>query len=92
MTDVADTPLPSQLWKQLSAERKLEAADAFWRDENAAAEQAELLATIALRIKFRTKSVAAMPQRYTASKTQRSQWARRSHWLGIDFNGGPRIY
>ena len=61
MADLADTPLPSQLWKQLSAERKLEAADAFWRDENAAAEQAELLATIALRIKFRIKSVAAMP-------------------------------
>ena len=61
MADIADTPLPSQLWKQLSAERKLEAADAFWRDENAAAEQAELLATIAQRIKFRTKSVIAMP-------------------------------
>ncbi len=61
MTDVADTPLPSQLWKQLSAERKLQAADAFWRDENAAAEQADVLATIAQRIKFRTKSVIAMP-------------------------------
>ena len=24
MAEVADTPLPSQLWKQLSAERKLE--------------------------------------------------------------------
>ena len=61
MADVTDTPLPSQLWKQLSAERKLEAAGAFWRDENAAAEQAELLATIAQRIKFRIKSVVAMP-------------------------------
>lgn len=61
MTDVADTSLPSQLWNQLSAERRLVAADAFWRDENAAAEQAELLATIAQRIKFRTKSVVAMP-------------------------------
>jgi len=61
MTDVTDTPLPSQLWKQLSAERKLEAAAAFWRDENAAAEQGELLATIAQRIKFRVKSVIAMP-------------------------------
>jgi hypothetical protein len=60
MTDVADTPPPSKLWKQLSAERKFAAAEAFWRDENAAAEQAELLATIAQRIKFRTKSVIAM--------------------------------
>ena len=61
MADVADTPLPSRLWKQLSPKQKLEAADAFWRDENAAAEQAELLATIAQRIKFRIKSVVAMP-------------------------------
>ena len=61
MTDAADTPLPSQLWKQLPADRKLVAAEAFWRDENAAAEQAELLATIAQRIKFRTKSVIALP-------------------------------
>ena len=61
MADVADTPRPSQLWKQLSADRKLVVAEAFWRDENATAEQAELLATIAQRIKFRTKSVIAMP-------------------------------
>ena len=61
MTGTADTPLPSQLLKQLSAERKLVAAEAFWRDDNATAEQAELVATIAQRIKFRTKSVIAMP-------------------------------
>jgi hypothetical protein len=57
----AETPLPSQLWKQLSPERKLIAAEAFWTDENADAEQAEVLATIAQRIKFRLKSVLAMP-------------------------------
>ncbi|MDA1185788.1 MAG: hypothetical protein O2930_14225 [Acidobacteria bacterium] len=61
MTDVADTPLPSQLWKQLSAERRLAAAEAFWRDAHAVAEQGELLGTIAQRIKFRIKSVVAMP-------------------------------
>ena len=37
------------------------AADAFWADDNAAAEQAEVLATIAHRIKFRMKSVLSMP-------------------------------
>jgi hypothetical protein len=37
------------------------AAEAFWRDESAAAEQGEMLSTIALRIKFRVKSVMAMP-------------------------------
>jgi hypothetical protein len=62
MTDALPAiPKPSQLWKQLSSERKLQAADAFWRDENAAIEQAEAVATIAQRIKFRPKSVLTMP-------------------------------
>jgi hypothetical protein len=37
------------------------AAEAFWRDENAALEQADALASIAHRIKFRLKSVQTMP-------------------------------
>jgi hypothetical protein len=57
-----DIPRPSQLWKQLSSDRKLQAAEAFWQDENAAAEQAEVIASIAHRIKFRLKSVLAMPE------------------------------
>jgi hypothetical protein len=61
MADVPAVPRPSQLWKQLSPERKLLAAEAFWRDENAAVEQADAVATIALRIKFRAKSVMSMP-------------------------------
>jgi hypothetical protein len=65
MSDASDAvstvPRPSQLWKQLSPERKLQAAEAFWRDENAGVEQAEALATIAQRIKFRIKSVLSMP-------------------------------
>ncbi len=55
------TARPSKLWKQLSADRKVIASDAFWRDENATAEQAEAMALIAQRIKFRLKSVHAMP-------------------------------
>ena len=66
MTDAPDIlpslPRPSVLWKQLSAERKLQAADDFWKDENARLEQAEVIGTIAQRIKFRTKSVQAMPR------------------------------
>jgi hypothetical protein len=61
MPDVPDLPRPSQLWKQLPPERKLDAATAFWTDEHAGLEQMEAVATIAQRIKFRTKSVAAMP-------------------------------
>ena len=61
MTDLVPAiPRPSQLWKQLSPERKLQAADAFWRDDNAAMEQAEATAVIAQRIKFRAKSVITM--------------------------------
>ena len=61
MTDVPDIPRPSQLWKQLTPERKLIAAEAFWKDDNAALEQAEAVATIAQRIKFRAKSVLSLP-------------------------------
>jgi hypothetical protein len=61
MADAPDIPRPSQLWKQLSADRRLQAADAFWRDEEAANEQAEAIGIIAQRIKFRLKSVISMP-------------------------------
>jgi len=59
--DLPDIPRPSQLWKQLTAEKKRHAADAFWLDENAANEQAEAVNLIAQRIKFRLKSVIALP-------------------------------
>jgi hypothetical protein len=52
---------PSLLWKQLSPERKLQAAEAFWRDEHAGMEQAEAVATIAQRLRFRPKSAMALP-------------------------------
>jgi hypothetical protein len=62
MVDAPSIPRPSQLWKQLSSDRKLQAADAFWSDENAALEQAEAILAIAQRIKFRAKSVVALPR------------------------------
>jgi 3-dehydroquinate synthetase len=62
MPDVPDIPRPSQLWKRLSLERKQLAADAFWQDENAAAEQAEAVVLIAQRIKFRVRSVQTLPR------------------------------
>jgi hypothetical protein len=57
-----DLPRPSVLWKRLSPERKLQAAEAFWADREAATEQAEAVMLIAQRIKFRAKSVIAMPR------------------------------
>ena len=61
MPDAADIPRPSRLWKQLSPDRKQQAAIAFWQDENAANEQDEAIGLIAQRIKFRLKSVINMP-------------------------------
>lgn len=61
MADVPEIPRPSLLWKSLSAERKQQAAEAFWRDDNAAMEQAEAITAIAMRIKFRVKSAQALP-------------------------------
>src|ERR671912_121024 len=61
MPDAPALPRPSQLWKSLPPERKLQAAEAFWSDENASLEQAEAVAAIAQRIKFRAKSVIALP-------------------------------
>ena len=60
MPDAPDIPRPSLLWKLLSPERKQQAAEAFWQDDNAAVEQAEATAAIAQRIKFRVKSVQAL--------------------------------
>jgi hypothetical protein len=56
-----EIPKPSQLWKQLSAERKLQAAEAFWSDSNASVEHAEAIMAISQKVKFRPKSVIALP-------------------------------
>ena len=58
--ELLEIPRPSQLWKQLSAERKLQAAEAFWADSNASVEHAEAIIAIAQKIKFRPKSVIAL--------------------------------
>ena len=51
---------PSTLWKQMSAQRRMQAAEAFWRDGNGGNEQAEAIASIALRLKFRPRSVLTL--------------------------------
>jgi len=61
MTDAPTIARPSQLWKSLPPERRLQAAEAFWTDQEAGLEQAEAVALIAQKIKFRAKSVIAMP-------------------------------
>jgi hypothetical protein len=61
MTDASAIARPSQLWKALPSERKLQAAEAFWTDQEANLEQAEAIGLIAQKIKFRAKSVITMP-------------------------------
>lgn len=61
MADLADLPRPSALWKLLTPERRQQAAEAFWRDDNAGMEHAEAIGYIAQRIKFRPKSVISLP-------------------------------
>jgi hypothetical protein len=61
MTDAPAIARPSQLWKALSPDRRLQAAEAFWKDEEARLEQAEAIGLIAQKIKFRAKSVISMP-------------------------------
>ncbi len=62
MSDLlSEIPRPARLWKALPAERRVQAAQAFWADEHAAVEQAEAAALIARQLKFRPKSVVSLP-------------------------------
>jgi hypothetical protein len=49
-----------QLWKHVPPERRTAAAQAFWADKNASA-QADAMAEMAGHLKFRPKSVQALP-------------------------------
>lgn len=51
---------PSRLWKRLPADRRRQAAELFWADDQSAEQQAEAIAAIAAHMKFRTKSVLGL--------------------------------
>jgi len=61
MSPTVEQTRPSLLWKSLSEERRLQAATAFWEDEQSVAEQVEAVGAIARQINFRPKSVLAQP-------------------------------
>lgn len=61
MTPDPDVVKPSKLWKEMSDAARLEAALAFFADEQSVAEQAEAIGLIARQINFRPKSVIALP-------------------------------
>jgi hypothetical protein len=55
---------PSRLWRRMSIEQRIEAADFFWNDEQSAEQQLEAVAAIATHMKFRPKSVLGLaPER-----------------------------
>jgi hypothetical protein len=56
-----DDMRPTRVWRTLPIEPRVAAAAAFWRDDQAQLEQAEAVALIARQIKFRPKSVMALP-------------------------------
>ena len=52
---------PSALWKEMSPEKRLVAANAFWNDEHGHDQQVEVIVTLARKLNFRPKSVPALP-------------------------------
>jgi hypothetical protein len=48
---------PVRIWKRMSAEQRMAAAEPFWEDEQSTDQQIEAIALIASHMKFRTKSV-----------------------------------
>lgn len=52
---------PSRIWKRLTAERRQQAAEVFWTDEQSTEQQIEAITSIASHMKFRTKSVVGLP-------------------------------
>lgn len=52
---------PSRIWKRMGAERRQQAAQAFWIDEQSTDQQIEAVGAISGAMKFRPKSVVALP-------------------------------
>jgi hypothetical protein len=52
---------PSKLWKQMSPDRRVAAAQLFWADDQSTEQQLEAVAALAAHMKFRAKSVIGLP-------------------------------
>jgi hypothetical protein len=62
MRSMADRP--ARLWKELTPDQRLAAADAFWRDTTSPeieAQHVEAIIMLARRLNFRTRSMQALP-------------------------------
>ena len=56
-----ETPSPGLLWKGMSEDQRLRAADAFWREADGADQQIEAMVLLAQRLKARPKFIATLP-------------------------------
>jgi hypothetical protein len=63
MTSAPDhtSPAPIDLWKHMSEEQKLRAAEAFWREKDSRDQQIEAMALLAQKLKARPKFVSGLP-------------------------------
>jgi hypothetical protein len=52
---------PVRVWKRMTSEQRLAAAEPFWADDQSTDQQIEAVALIASHMKFRTKSVVGLP-------------------------------
>jgi hypothetical protein len=55
---------PSHLWKGMPLDKRVQAAEAFWRDTESPdieAQQAEAIAAVARQFKFRPRTVLSLP-------------------------------
>ena len=52
---------PTRIWKRMSPESRLKAAEVFWADDQSTEQQVEAVAALANHMKFRTKSVIGLP-------------------------------
>jgi len=55
---------PSRLWKDMPIEKRVQAAEAFWRDtesQDIQAQHAEALAALARRLNFRMRTLQTLP-------------------------------
>jgi hypothetical protein len=60
---MAEPPLsPSRLWKRMTSEQRLQAARAFWHDEQAAEDHVQAVLLISQLKKFRPKTVVSFDE------------------------------
>ena len=56
-----ETPSPAHLWKGMSEQQRLQAADAFWRERDSADQQIEAMVLLAQKLKARPKYISTLP-------------------------------